>query len=126
MVVCPRAGRPAAWGTVWILQIFPAVAIGLYTRRLHHRALLAGWATGMAAGTFLVLHEGFSPVVPFGMGGHEVEVYAGLAALVLNLAVAVTGTVILDRIGTPRGGDSTTLPSRLTVRHRREGGASSS
>ena len=33
-------------GGVWILQIFPAVAVGLYTRRLHPRALLAGWATG--------------------------------------------------------------------------------
>jgi SSS family solute:Na+ symporter len=113
-------------GGVWILQIFPAVAIGLYTRRLHHRALLAGWATGMAAGTYLLLHEGFSPVVPFAVGGYELEVYAGLAALVLNLAVAVAGTAVLDHIGTPRGGDSTTLPSRLTLRRRREGGATSS
>ncbi|MDB1087300.1 sodium:solute symporter [Streptomyces sp. ACA25] len=113
-------------GGVWILQIFPAVAIGLYTRRLHHRALLAGWAAGMAAGTYLVVHEGFSPVVPFSVGGHALAVYAGLAALLLNLAVAVTVTAVLDRIGAPRGADTTALPSRLTLRNRPKGGASSS
>ncbi len=113
-------------GGIWILQIFPAVVVGLFTRRLHHRALLAGWATGMAAGTYLVVHEGFSPVVLFGVGGHELEVYAGLAALVLNFAVAVTVTAALDRIGTPRGADATALPSRLTARRHPGGGASSS
>lgn len=112
-------------GGVWILQIFPAVVIGLFTRRLHHRGLLAGWAAGMAAGTFLLVHEGFSSVVPFAVGGHELEVYAGLAALALNLAVAVAVTAALDRVGTPRGGDTTALPSRLTIRRRPEGGASS-
>lgn len=78
-------------GGVWILQVFPAVAIGLFTPWLHHRALLAGWAAGMVFGTFMVVREGFSPVVPV---GGSVEIYAGLAALVLNLAVAVTGTVL--------------------------------
>jgi solute:Na+ symporter, SSS family len=81
-------------GGVWILQIFPAVAIGLYTRRLHPRALLAGWATGMLAGTVMVVRAGFSPVVPI---GGQVEIYAGLVALLLNLAVAVAGTAVLDR-----------------------------
>ncbi|WP_405594734.1 sodium:solute symporter [Streptomyces sp. NBC_01410] len=114
-------------GGVWILQIFPAVAIGLFTRRLHHRALLAGWAAGMLFGTVMVVREGFSPVVPLGLpgiSGHPVEIYAGLAALILNLAVSLAGTAVLDRIGTPRGADSTALPGRLTVRHRPETGAS--
>jgi SSS family solute:Na+ symporter len=105
-------------GGVWILQIFPAVAIGLYTRWLHHRALLAGWAAGMAVGTVMVVREGFSPVVPVGGG---VEIYAGLAALLLNLAVALTGTALLERTGTARGTDSTALPACLTVRHRLPG-----
>lgn len=111
-------------GGVWILQIFPAVVVGLYTRRLHDRALLAGWAVGMAYGTVLVVHEGFSQVVPFRVGGHGFEVYAGVAALMVNLLVAVVLTVALDRIGTPRGADATALPSRLMFRPRPETGAS--
>jgi SSS family solute:Na+ symporter len=102
-------------GGVWILQIFPAVALGLFGRRLHHRALLAGWAAGMAAGTYLVVREGFSPVVSLavpGMTGHSVETYAGLAALVLNLAVAVVATAALDRVGVPRGPDATARQTR--------------
>src|SRR6202165_4727768 len=31
-------------GGVWIIQIFPAVVVGLYTRWLHRTALLIGWA----------------------------------------------------------------------------------
>jgi SSS family solute:Na+ symporter len=89
-------------GGVWILQIFPAVAIGLFTRRLDPRALLAGWATGMAAGTFWVVREGFSPAVPLAVPGHSVEMYAGLAALLLNMAVAAAGTAVLGLTTTIR------------------------
>ncbi|MFG2549119.1 sodium:solute symporter [Streptomyces sp. NPDC048581] len=107
-------------GGVWILQIFPAVAVGLFTGRLHPRALLAGWGVGMVAGTFMVVQEGFSSVVPLGSGP---EIYAGLAALFLNLTVAVAGTAVLERLGVPRGADLTDLPSRLSVRRRPETGA---
>jgi SSS family solute:Na+ symporter len=108
-------------GGVWILQIFPAVAVGLFTGRLHPRALLAGWGVGMAAGTYLVVREGFSSIVGFGSG--PLEIYAGLAALLLNLIVAVAGTAVLERLGVPRGADLTDLPSRLRVRRRPETGA---
>ena len=89
-------------GGVWILQIFPAVAIGLYTRRLHPHALLTGWAAGMLLGTVMVVREGFSPVVPLGLAGRALEIYAGLAALVLNLVVTVIGTAALNRLGRAR------------------------
>ncbi|MDT6988001.1 sodium:solute symporter [Streptomyces lusitanus] len=97
-------------GGVWILQIFPAVAVGLYTRWLHPRALLAGWTVGMTTGTYLVVREGFSSIVPLVAGSPEI--YAGVAALVLNLAVAVAATPVLARLGVPRGPDATDLPSR--------------
>jgi SSS family solute:Na+ symporter len=80
-------------GGVWILQIFPAVAIGTFTGWLRPRALLAGWATGMVAGTVIVLQGGFSPVVTFGPTTHAVGVYAGLVALFVNLTVAGSGTL---------------------------------
>ncbi|CAM5684716.1 SSS family solute:Na+ symporter OS=Streptomyces violarus OX=67380 GN=FHS41_008162 PE=3 SV=1 [Streptomyces violarus] len=110
-------------GGVWILQIFPAVAVGLFTGWLHPRALLAGWAVGMASGTYLVVREGFSSIVPLGTGAGPLEIYAGLAALLLNLTVAAAGTAVLTRLGVPRGADTTDLPSRLTVRRRPETGA---
>src|SRR3712207_8080829 len=34
-------------GGVWILQTFPAIVIGLYTRWPHRWALFVGWAVGM-------------------------------------------------------------------------------
>jgi SSS family solute:Na+ symporter len=75
----------------------------------------------MVAGTFMVVQEGFSSVVPLGDGP---EIYAGLAALFLNLIVAVAGTAVLQRLGVPRGADLTDLPSRLSLRRRPETGAS--
>ncbi|NJP49373.1 sodium:solute symporter [Streptomyces sp. SBST2-5] len=110
-------------GGVWILQIFPAVAVGLYTRWLHPRALLAGWAVGMATGTYLVVREGFSSIVPLDLGAGPLEVYAGVAALLLNLTVAVTGTGVLRLLGVTRGRDATDLPSRLLPRRHPETGA---
>ncbi|MFF6801332.1 sodium:solute symporter [Streptomyces sp. NPDC012616] len=108
-------------GGVWILQVFPAVAVGLFTGRLHPRALLAGWAAGMAAGTYLVVREGFSATVSLGFG--PMTVYAGLVALLLNLTVAAAGTAVLQRLRVPRGADTTDLPSRLVLRRRPETGA---
>ncbi|AZK92570.1 MULTISPECIES: sodium:solute symporter family protein [Streptomyces] len=84
-------------GGVWILQILPAVALGLYVRGLRPGALLAGWAAGMVFGTAAVVREGFSSVVPLGPGGSSLPVYAGLAALLLNLAVAGAGTALSGR-----------------------------
>ena len=98
-------------GGIWILQTFPAVAIGLYTRWPHHRALLAGWLVGMVSGTLMVVWGGFGSVVSVELGGQRVQVYAALAALVLNLAVTVALTPLLDRLRVPRGVDRTVLPS---------------
>ena len=38
-------------GGIWILQTFPALVGGLFTRWFHRWALLAGWAVGMIYGT---------------------------------------------------------------------------
>jgi SSS family solute:Na+ symporter len=38
-------------GGIWILQTFPAVVIGLYTRWFHRFALIIGWAACMVYGT---------------------------------------------------------------------------
>ena len=38
---------------VWMVQIFPAMILGLFTRWLSGWALLLGWAVGMIVGTSL-------------------------------------------------------------------------
>ena len=35
-------------GGIWILQTFPSIVAGLYTRWFHKTALLIGWAVGSA------------------------------------------------------------------------------
>ena len=103
-------------GGVWILQTLPSLVIGLYTRWLHRWALLAGWAVGMAYGTWTaykqpsatdptVEHWG-SPVAlpPF---ADETKIYIGLTAVVLNLLVAVALSMILRAANVPEGIDHT-------------------
>ena len=80
-------------GGVWMLQVFPAVALGLLTRRLQAPGLFAGWAAGMLSGTLLVTQGGFAAVVEVA----GIPVYAALSALVLNIVVAVLVQVASDR-----------------------------
>jgi SSS family solute:Na+ symporter len=96
-------------GGVWILQTLPAVVVVLYTRWLHRWALMAGWGAGMVAGTVLIAANGFVSVVPLDVLGLEMQVYAALLALALNLVVAVLLTPVLDHFGAARGLDVTAL-----------------
>jgi SSS family solute:Na+ symporter len=75
-------------GGLWILQTFPAVVFGLFSNRLRAPALLAGWAAGMAGGTWLVFADGLKPVHSLMIGGSSYTVYTGLLALALNVIVA--------------------------------------
>jgi SSS family solute:Na+ symporter len=89
-------------GGVWILQTFPTVALGLFTGWPHRRALLAGWAVGMATGTLMVVWGGFSSVIMIGVPGMSVPVYAAVAALLANLTVTVALTPPFNRLA-PHG-----------------------
>jgi len=105
-------------GGVWILQTFPAIVFGLYTRWLHRWALIAGWAVGMVYGTLLAynvvnaLGKHFSgSVAPLVLGSDPATntgYYAAITALVLNIVVAVVGTVVLRALKAPAGTDQTT------------------
>jgi SSS family solute:Na+ symporter len=99
-------------GGVWILQTMPAIVIGLYTRWMHRWALLAGWAAGMAYGTWLAYgvaspvqaHFG-GPLVNF--PGTETKVYIALVAFLLNLLVAIVLTVVFRAMKVDGGVDRT-------------------
>ncbi|POX55573.1 sodium:solute symporter [Streptomyces sp. Ru71] len=102
-------------GGIWILQTFPALVGGLFTRWFHRWALLAGWAVGMVYGT-LVAYGVPSPTNPsqkhFGGSAKEIpgigEIgYIGLTAFVLNVVVTVVLTFVLKAVKAPEGVDET-------------------
>ena len=101
-------------GGIWILQTFPAIVIGLYTRWFHRWALIAGWAVAMVFGT-LVAYSTPAPGVPgshFGgstanVPGLNHTVYIALTALVINLVVAAVLTVVFRLVKLPAGADET-------------------
>jgi len=95
-------------GGVWILQTFPAIVVGLYSRWLHRWGLLAGWLTGMALGTWMAATLGFKgSVYPLHLGSTTVPGYAALWALLANFGVAAVVTVALRALGAPEGSDHT-------------------
>jgi len=104
-------------GGVWILQVFPMLVGGLYTRWFHRWALLAGWLAGMLYGTIAAYsvknattsHWASSSDIVF---GHTV--YIGLTALVINAVVATLLTLVFKAAKAPEGTDET-LPHQYTA-----------
>ncbi len=97
-------------GGIWILQTFPAIVIGLYTRWFHRIALIVGWAVGMAYGTVQAYRTSGGGEAHFGGSSAPVfgqTTYIVIAAVILNLAVAAALTVIFRKIGLQDGYDET-------------------
>ncbi|MFD8301240.1 monocarboxylate uptake permease MctP [Streptomyces sp. NPDC059690] len=102
-------------GGIWILQTFPSLVGGLFTRWFHRWGLLAGWAVGMVYGT-LAAYGVASPTNPSQkhFGGSNAEIpgigemgYIGLTAFVLNVVVTVVLTFALKALKAPDGVDET-------------------
>ncbi len=92
-------------GGVWMVQIFPAMILGLFTRWFSGWALLIGWVVGMIVGTSLSwTGKAWAPVhalkwdIPFvghvdlGLG---FAAYNGLTAVLVNLLLAATLSLVL-------------------------------
>lgn len=103
-------------GGIWILQTFPAIVFGLYTRWFHRWALLVGWAVAMVYGTVAAYNVpaagkpgshfgGSTAEIPF-IGG---SVYIALTGFVINVIIAVLLTLILRAVKAPQGTDETTV-----------------
>ncbi len=116
-------------GGVWILQTLPAIVGGLYTRWFHRWALLAGWAAGMAYGTWLAYgvasptQEHFGGPLVLLPWSDTTKVYIAVLAFALNLLVAIVLTVVLRAAGVSAGTDRT-QPSDYTADLGDEGVAS--
>jgi SSS family solute:Na+ symporter len=94
-------------GGVWILQTFPTVICGLYTRWFHHTALTIGWLVAMALGTFAAFARGLTALYPLHLGGFSAVAYIAVEALAVNLIVAAVLTPVFDGMGIKRGRDIT-------------------
>jgi solute:Na+ symporter, SSS family len=80
-------------GGVWMCQIFPALIFGLFTRWFSGYALLSGWAVGMSLGTWLA----YTPEkwVPVSSILGTLQIYNGLTAIIVNIAVAAVLSAVL-------------------------------
>ena len=106
-------------GGIWILQTFPAIVGGLLlrghsSRWFHPWGLLAGWAAGMAYGTWTAYGVAVAgkPHSHFGGSSASIPVigeigYIGVTAFALNLGVAVLVTLVLRAAKAPRNEDET-------------------
>ena len=99
-------------GGVWILQTFPAIVVGLYTRWFHRWALLIGWAVAMAYGTWLAYDVASPTQAHFGgplsnFPGTETKVYIAAIAFLANLVVTIVLTVFFRAMKVDAGVDRT-------------------
>src|SRR6202451_1669821 len=83
-------------GGIWIIQTLPAVLLGAYTRWFNDWALLVGWAAGTFAGTAMAVATKLTPTFPFALGGYTFPGYTAFYTIILNLAVAVVLTPLLN------------------------------
>jgi SSS family solute:Na+ symporter len=100
-------------GGIWILQTFPAIVFGLYTRWFHRWALLAGWAVAMVYGT-VTAYGVVNPATGKHLGGSVADIpsigrsgYIALTAFVINVLVAAVLTLLLRAVKAPAGEDET-------------------
>jgi solute:Na+ symporter, SSS family len=91
-------------GGLWILQIFPSLVFGLFTRWFRAEALLLGWAAGIVWGSWTAWSNGLKPLATIDLGGVSYSFYVGLGALLLNLVVAAVATAIAGLISSNRTG----------------------
>ncbi len=97
-------------GGIWILQTFPAVVIGLYTRWFHRFALIIGWAAGMVYGTVTAYRTSGGGQAHFATSAAPVfghTTYIAITALIINVAVSAVLTVLFRKMGLQDGYDET-------------------
>jgi SSS family solute:Na+ symporter len=99
-------------GGIWILQTFPAIVAGLYTRWFHRWALLIGWAAAMVYGTIQAYRVPVAGQAHSHLGGSTAPVlghtmYIAIAAFVINLVISAILTLVFRAFRLPGGADET-------------------
>jgi SSS family solute:Na+ symporter len=103
------------------------VALGLFTRWFHRGALITGLVAGLATG-MVMLYQIPNPAngkAHFGGSGYALSnfgfsttmtIYVGFVAVIVNLLVALIGTVVLRAGDIPDGEDGTQRPDYFADR----------
>ena len=85
-------------GGIWIIQLLPAILLGLYTQSCNAKALLIGWAAGLAIGTYMAATQGLaSSVYPLSAFGLTIPGYAALYSVIVNFALSIGLTPLFNR-----------------------------
>jgi SSS family solute:Na+ symporter len=84
-------------GGIVMIQIFPAICFGLYTRKVHGVPLLIGWAVGLGLGIWLA--AGAKAWVPTWTTPLGFSVYIGLFSVIVNAVVAFVLSFVLPNSG---------------------------
>jgi solute:Na+ symporter, SSS family len=101
-------------GGVIVIQILPAVVLGLYTRWFHRWALVAGWIVGMGLSVYMLYvtrsttasHFGSASFALSTWGLHtKVTIWTGIIGVAANLLVASVLSPLLALL--PRGAEET-------------------
>jgi SSS family solute:Na+ symporter len=101
-------------GGVIVIEILPAVVLGLYTRWFHRWALAIGWVVGMGLSVYMLYVTKSTTATHFGgasfalstWGFHtKMTIWTGIVGLAANLVVAAVLTPLLAWL--PRGRDET-------------------
>jgi SSS family solute:Na+ symporter len=101
-------------GGVIVIEILPAVVLGLYTRWFHRWALVAGWVVGMGLSIYMLYVTPGKTTAHFGSASFafstwgfntKLTIWTGIVGLIANLVVATALTPLLARL--PRGRDET-------------------
>jgi SSS family solute:Na+ symporter len=100
-------------GGVLILQTFPAIVFGLYTRYFHRWALLLGWAAGIGYGAVVAWNQSSATQHHFASQVAQIpwthqKAYIAVSALVVNLVVLIVANAVLRAVRAPAGVDQTT------------------
>jgi SSS family solute:Na+ symporter len=97
------------------------VFLGLYTRWFHRWALLAGWAVGMASGTYMAASQSFKSAFPLSIGSFKVTMYSAFLAIIANLIVTIVLTPICRRLDVREPADETSPEDYLDFSESRAG-----
>lgn len=75
-------------GNAIVLQTFPSLVFGLWSRWFAPKALLAGWACGVVTSCAMTVGAGFTATFPLVVAGRTFDGYVALYGLAVNLVVA--------------------------------------
>lgn len=101
-------------GGVVVIEILPAVVLGLYTRWYHHWSLVTGWIAGMGLSVYMLWVTPGKTTAHFGSASYplsqlgfdtKITIWTGIVGIIVNLIVATAVNPLFARL--PRGRDET-------------------